>query len=353
MKKPKSIQHQLNQKSHQNKAIDISLYEHVKPGKEYGSIIEVVANIAVNVNPILDLSLCLNEIEVTRGRPCILYAANLVNSKISTSISIDYSDDLPFSELVNTIPKECSEIDVIIATPGGSGIQAAKFVEKLRSRFSNVGIIIPDMAMSAGTIFAMSGDEIIMTQNSYIGPIDPQVPNRDGRYVPAQALNVLISEIQKRGEVKLKSGQQPDWSDLQILSQLDPKDLGDAINASNYSIELVENYLKNYKFRTWVNHSDGRIVTEDEKSTRAKEIASQLCDHTLWKSHSRGITREQAETVCKLKITKSEDINLDLSIKKLWAILYWSFENTPIFKIFLSKYYSLMRNDRLLMSMNK
>ena len=63
--------------------------------------------------------------------------------------------------------------------------------------------------MSAGTIFAMSGNDIIMGKNSYIGPTDPQVPNKDWFYVPAQAILTLIDEIQKRQSLGL------DWFDLQ------------------------------------------------------------------------------------------------------------------------------------------
>lgn len=348
-KKPPSIQNQIQK----NQKILTSLYDVVKSGIEFSSIIEAVSNKKININPIEDIKKCISDIEHIRGRRAILYMPNIVNSKITANISIDYPDDLPFSELISSIPITEKEVDVIFVTPGGSGVQAAKFVEKLRSRFDFVGIILPDMAMSAGTIFAMSGDEIVMTQNSYIGPIDPQVPNRDGRYVPAQAINILLSEIQKRGQLNLDKGKQPEWTDLQILSQLDAKDIGDAINASNFSIELVENYLRNYKFRNWKCHSSGIPVTEKEKEERAKEIAAQLCDHSLWKSHGRGITREQAESVCRLKIIKSEEIALDEIIKKLWAIVYWTFESSSIYKMFISNFYTLIRNDGSLLKQNK
>jgi len=348
-KKPPSIQKQLNDKP-SVKIKDLSLYEIVVKGREFESIISEVSKQPFNVNPVNDIRRCLTDIENNRGRPCIMYIANVVNSNVKASISIEYSDDLPFSELISTIPDHIREIDVMIVTPGGSGDQAAKFVEKLRSRFDYVGVILPDMAMSAGTIFAMSGDDIVMSQNSYIGPIDPQVLNKEGRYVPAQAVNILLSEIQKKGEDRLKRGQQPDWTDLQILRQLDAKDIGASINASNFSIELVENYLFNYKFKNWVLHSNGDVVEPFEKQQRAKEIASQLCDHSLWKSHGRGITRDQAESVCRLKITKTENIGLDEIVKKLWAIIYWSFENTSIYKMFLSNYYALIRHDKTLMN---
>ena len=92
-------------------------------------------------------------------------------------------------------------------------------------------------------------------------------------------------------------------------------------------------------------------MTPEQKKRRANEIASQLCKHSLWKTHDHGITREMAWDVCKLKITHSEGINgLDRAIKRLWALFYWLFENTPIFKIFVSENYSLMRNDRSLIT---
>jgi hypothetical protein len=198
----------------------------------------------------------------------------------------------------------------------------------------------------------MSGDEIIMTANSHIGPIDPQVVNRDGIYVPAQAILTLIEEIKCRGNQALAAGRNPDWTDLQILRQIDPKEIGTAINASNYSVELVENYLYTYKFRTWTRHkSTGLPVTNKERRLRANEIARQLCDHALWKTHGRGITREAAKQVCRLKITHPETIDgLDRAIKRLWAIFYWAFENTVIYKTFISADYCILRNDKSLIS---
>jgi hypothetical protein len=249
------------------------------------------------------------------------------------------------------VPAGAKNLDVILVTPGGSGTQVAKFVDKLRPKFDNVSFIIPNIAMSAGTIFAMSGDEIVMTNSSYIGPVDPQVPNKDGVYVPAQAILTLIDEIQTRGDAAIKRGINPDWTDLQILRQIDPKEIGNAINGSKYSVELVENYLHDYKFRNWITHSTGAPVTKEQKRQRANEIANQLCKHSLWKTHDHGITREIAWEVCKLKITHSETIaGLDRAIKRFWALFYWLFENTPVFKTFVSEDYSLMRRDKVLIT---
>lgn len=241
-------QHKQQQRINSSDAAITSLLDSMIDGREFESL---VAHKKVNVNLGLEIKRAIRDIVDIRKKPAIVYLANVVNPQIKASRSIEYSDDLPFTELVNTVPSEAREIDVILITPGGSGTQVAKFVDKLRLRFDNVSFILPDMAMSAGTIFAMSGDEIVMTSNAHIGPIDPQVPNKDGMYVPAQAILTLVEHIKEKGAIAIANGRQPDWTDLQILRLIDPKDLGNAINASKYSVELVENYLHKYKFRSW------------------------------------------------------------------------------------------------------
>lgn len=321
-----------------------SLLDSMKDGIEFESLLQVKA---LNIDLVNEIRRSIGEIEKFRKKPLICYLGNIVNTGIKVSTSIDYNDDLPFSEMISLIPDENKDIDIIIVTPGGSAQQVAKFVDKLRPRFQKVSFILPNMSMSAGTIFVMSGDEIIMGPNAYIGPIDPQVPNKDGIFVPAQAILALKDDIQKRGEESLKKGQNPPWSDLQILRQMDAKEIGNALSASQYSIELVKNYLYRYKFNTWVKHSsDGRPVTDEDKRIKAEEIATHLCSHKEWKSHSRGITRVAAWEECKIKITHTEEIEgLDRAIRRFWALLYWVFENTGIAKIFISENYCIIRND--------
>lgn len=320
-----------------------SLLDIMVDGREFESLLKYKA---VEMDISTEIKRAIDEIQTIRKRKLVCYLANVINSNIKASIAIDNNDDLPFSELIDQIPTDEKNVDILIVTPGGLGQQVAKFVDRLRPRFDDVAFILPNIAMSSGTIFVMSGDEIIMDSRAYIGPIDPQIPNKNGFFVPAQAILTLIDEIQKRGEDLLKKGKNPLWTDLQILRQIDGRDIGSAINASNYSIELVEDFLYTYKFKNWNNHSNGDTVTDAEKRTRAKEIAKLLCNHGHWKTHSRGINREAAWDVCQLKITHPESIKgLDRALRRFWALLYWVFENTSVFKIFISENYSLFRHD--------
>lgn len=333
-----------NSVSNPNIKVVSSLLDEMIDGREYASIVDCMPN---NMDFAREIKRALAAISSVRKRPIICYAANMVNNNIKSQTGIDTTDDLPFLEMLRSVDASEHELDIVLVTPGGYAERVSHYVNIIRKRFDKVGFILPFLSMSAGTIFCLSGDEIIMDESACIGPIDPQVHSKDGRFVPAQSILTLLNDIQDRGQIALSKGLQPNWTDIQILRNLDPKEIGNATNASNYSIGLVTNYLKDYKFKDWTSHSsDGRPVTQEDKNTRAEEIAKQLCDHSIWKTHSRGITRDVAESICRLRITHPEDVEgLNSAIKRLWALLYWMFERQSIYKIFVSENYSIFRSE--------
>ena len=319
-----------------------SLLDAMKDGREYESLIDVVPQ---NFNARDEFRRAIADIETATKRPLIVYAANVVKPASWSSTDIGYADDLPFSEMVSTVPASTSAIDILIVTPGGLAQQVSQFVNKVRPRFTDVSMIIPYMAMSAGTIWALSGNKIWMDERAFIGPIDPQVPGKDGRYVPAQAILALLKKIQDSGQGNISKGQNPDWSDMMILQNMDAKEIVNAISLSKYSIQLAVEYLTAHKFRDWSNHdSDGRPVTPDERATRAAEVAEKLCSHDLWKVHSHGISRDVAWRELRIKIEHPEDLpGMHKALRRFWALMYWIFEATSTAKIFISDQYSLFK----------
>jgi hypothetical protein len=327
----------------QDKKVMSSLLDVMEDNHEFESLLKYNY---IDLDIRSEIRRAIKEIENIRNRPLICYVSNVVRQNVKAPISINSEDDLPFTELLSTTTRSEKGIDILLVTPGGSAQQVDKFVNILRSRFDNITFILPNVAMSAGSIFIMSGDNIIMSSTSYFGPIDPQVPNKDGQFVPAQTLLALISDIQERGETYIKKNLNPLWTDIQILKQIDPKDLGNALTASQYSMDLTKRYLSQYKFKSWAKHSDGRDVSDQEKTDTAFNIAKTLCDHKIWKTHGYGITREIAESTLHLKIEHPEETEgLDRAIRRMWALLYWVFENTLIYKIFISDNYSLFKNE--------
>lgn len=196
---------------------------------------------------------------------------------------------------------------VIMLTTNGGVVEAVeKMVEITRYHYDEVYFIIPDSAMSAGTIWAMSGDKIYMDYASSLGPIDPQVPNQDGIYIPALGYIDKINEfIDKSKKDKLTN------AEYMLLKSLDLGTIRRFEQARELSVSLLKDWLVRYKFKDWEVHrttNPGSEVTLEEKTARANEIANQLSDNKLWHSHGRMIGISTLRNTLKLEITDYSEI---------------------------------------------
>jgi hypothetical protein len=167
-------------------------------------------------------------------------------------------------------------IIVILNTPGGSAETVEKLVEIIRFHYNEVFFVVPDEAMSAGTIFCMSGDKIYMDYTSSLGPVDPQVHNGK-EWVPALGYLDQVERMIKKSE----DGTLTD-AELLILQTLDLAMLSRYEQAKNLTITLLKKWLVQYKFKDWTLHGTdvtklNQPVTAEEKQKRAEEIAT-----TLW-----------------------------------------------------------------------
>jgi hypothetical protein len=158
-------------------------------------------------------------------------------------------------------------------------------VAVLRKHYQTVNFIVPDIAMSAGTIFCMAGDKIYMDYASTLGPIDPQVPTPDnGGYVPA------LGYLDKVAEISAKGNLAP--ADVVLLKSLDLAKLALFEQAKDLSVDLLKKWLVEYKFKNWTQHrttKPGAAVTDAERAERAEQIARDLADHKRWRSHGRSL----------------------------------------------------------------
>jgi len=68
-------------------------------------------------------------------------------------------------------------IDLLLHTPGGLVIAAEQIARVLHGHSAGVTVIVPQYAMSGGTLLALAADRILMDENAMLGPIDPQLDN--------------------------------------------------------------------------------------------------------------------------------------------------------------------------------
>lgn len=260
-------------------------------------------------------------------RAILVYASDYRKAQMA-DISITYEDLLPIKDQISTLTSD--KIDVILETPGGFAEVAEDIVNLLRNKFNEVNFIIPGSAKSAGTIMAMSGDDILMEPSSSLGPIDAQIAWQGKRF-SAEAFLKGLDKI--KGEVDATGRLNKAY--IPILQNISPGEIEDSQNALDFAIELVAEWLSKYKFKNWTVHSStGQAVTTPEKKARAKEIADFLCRHSLWHTHGRSIKIDDLHNKRLKVIDYSKDAKLCEAIQRYFTLLQMTFENTNFYKIY-------------------
>ena len=262
----------------------------------------------------------LAELHRHSGRSIILYASGWLQKGEAPPavVSIGDEDIQAFMEVSNRL--EGDRLDLILHSPGGSPEAAEAIVSYLRSRFSHIRVIVPQLAMSAATMIACAADEVVLGKHSFLGPTDPQLVLQtflSVRLVPAQAVLDQFDRAQREcaDPAKLSA-----W--LPMLSQYGPDLLVQSEAALEMSRDLVRTWLSNYMFKNL-----------DDRSERAEGVASWLANHKNFKSHSRHIARSDVEenglTVHKLE---DDEVFQDLSLSVFHATTH-TFSNTSAVKI--------------------
>lgn len=230
-------------------------------------------------------------------------------------------DDAVRREIENVASQEgCKkQLVVVLETNGGSIEVVERISDVFRHHFESVIFVIPNVAYSAGTVLSLSGDAIYMDYYSVLGPIDPQIRNREGRWVPGlgylEKYNALI-EKSKKGEISP--------AELEFLiRKFDPAELFALEQAKQHSSDLIERWLCQYKFKDWTHrHESGELVDDTYKAKRAQDIAALLGDAKEWNSHGRGIPLRVLESEkIKLKINNfGEDPDLNRAIREYYDL---------------------------------
>lgn len=176
-------------------------------------------------------------------------------------------------------------LDLILHTPGGDLAATKSIVEYLLAFFdNNIRIIIPHTAMSAGTMIACSGKEIILGLHSTLGPIDPQIGG-----APANEYLKLIKE----GKKAISEGKDIlYWRD--VLSKYPPTFFGQCENAINLSEKYVSTWLKNN-------------MLKDKDPSLAESTAKYLANYNYHLNHNTRLHIKELTENTSLVIRKLED----------------------------------------------
>jgi hypothetical protein len=235
-------------------------------------------------------------------RNTIIYATRWTSGDAPPNlVSITDEDIHAFMEAIAGLQGE--NLDLILHTGGGSAEATDALVSYLRLKFKHIRIIIPQAAMSAGTMLACSADTLVMGKQSSIGPIDPQFILQTSVGVQSIPAHAILEQFKKaQDDCRDNPKNLNSW--LPMLSQYGPALLVRCQDQIDFGKELVGNWLKAYMF---VN----------ETTTQPDTIAEYLSNHANFKTHGKHINIEKAQEIG-LKIERLED-NQDFQDKVLSA----------------------------------
>jgi Serine dehydrogenase proteinase len=178
--------------------------------------------------------------------------------------------------------KEGDDVDVMLHSVGGDALTAWKLMSLLRERFKHVGVLVPFMAFSAATLFALGADEIVMHPHASLGPIDPQIslpqPNGQVRQFAYEDVGAFLRFLDSEAKIT----EQSHLSTIidKLFSVVDPINVGGAKRASELSSAVGERLL--------LFHMIG-----SEDMPRAKQIAENL--NKSFFAHGDAVSRTRAK----------------------------------------------------------
>lgn len=226
-------------------------------------------------------------IEDYRKRPLIVFATS-TRQNVTAMMAGDAIRE--FVDQIDAIT-DGKVVDVLIHSAGGDPLSAWKLMSLLRERFENVAVLVPFMAFSAATLFALGADDILMHPHASLGPIDPQIQmtQADGtqRRFAYEDVGAFLRFLVN--EVKITEQAQTSVVIEKLFTVVDPVNVGAAKRASELSSSIGERLL--------LTHMTG------EDKVKAKQIAENL--NKSFFAHGDAVSRKRAKEL-NLKIGEAD-----------------------------------------------
>ena len=215
------------------------------------------------------------------GRNTIAYYSGWLYRQKGDHLFISDTDMPGFMNAIHGM--DCSRgLDLILHTPGGQATAAEAIIEYLYVKFGNdIRIIVPQLAMSAGTMMACAGKSIVMGKHSSLGPIDPQLVLPNGAGV-ASAHSIVEDLKSAYDELKKNPMAAPYY---RIMLAKYPVAIDKiALDSIGLASELVERWLK------------GNMLHDRDREV-IKNVAAALNEHKKSKDHSRHFGIEKCRDI--------------------------------------------------------
>lgn len=240
------------------------------------------------------------------GRNVIAYYSGWLQKPGYENSGIIDDDKNGFMATIHQLDRS-KGLDLILHTPGGNVAATESLVNYLHKMFgNNIRAIVPQLALSAGTMMACACNEIVMGKQSSIGPIDPQIGG-------VAAHSVIIEFERALTEIQKNPKTIPIWQ--VIVGKYHPTFIIECENAMKLSEKMVTEWLEKCMF-----------AGDAEAKTKASDIVSKLNNHVDTMLHERHIPMDEARNIG-LKISSLEQ-DLGQELQELILTVHHAYMHT-------------------------
>jgi len=249
------------------------------------------------------------------GRNVIIYYSGWLQKRGLEGLEVNDADKNGFMTVIHELDRS-KGLDLLLHTPGGETAATESLVDYLRAMFgTDIRAIVPQLALSAGTMIACACKEIIMGKQSSLGPIDPQF-----RGIPAHG---VVEEFKRaHEEIKRDHSKIPVWQP--ILAKYTPAFVGECEKAIEWANEMVKEWLLTGMFA-------GRKTRA--KIDKVNKIVEDLGDHALSKSHARHLSYDKCREMGLKVVSLEDDQDLQEAVLSVHHACIHTIGATPAFKI--------------------
>lgn len=226
----------------------------------------------------------------------------------------NYSINKVKEEIKNTT---LSKLHLIVDSPGGDLYSAVKIIRILKTKFTHITGIVPYRAMSAATLMLLGTDEIFMSEESQLGPLDlPMEHPMDGSSIST----IDVVETLNQLSTTMMNNATNMYEKMRELPNLEKIGKNKAMElALNYSAELVKPIAKNIdpyhrqkafrklKIAQWYAYDLLKTKMMKGRINRAWTTASKFVYN--FPDHSYAIFKEEAKNSLRLEIKDSTNLS--------------------------------------------
>ncbi len=229
------------------------------------------------------------EIEEMRNSKVIAYITG-DRVGMETQISPEVVD--MFSEHLDSIFNKSKKISLILYSRGGQILAAWNIVNLIKMFCDTFEVIIPYVAHSSGTLISIGADNIIMTKQATLSPVDPSVNTPFNPVMNSIQQPVSVEDV--AGYFALAKKEMAEQTNLQLAFQkltecINPLALGNVARSREQikmlADKLLQSHMKNEEMR--------------------KKVIAFLCSDSG--SHDYTISRREAKNDLKLPIEIPSD----------------------------------------------